>query len=123
MTRAAPSSHWGRASPKLRGLEFWLWKVKRVYLVGDAVPHLLGAAPVPMYEAHLFHPTGIRPWTSKRVQTWDITAPQLLYTLEEKAEQALGQKARRAGRGAPSSADHERAQTGKLLGNMARSLA
>ena len=44
MTRPALSSHWSKASPKLRQLDFWVWRVVKVYQPGEDLPGMGKAA-------------------------------------------------------------------------------
>jgi hypothetical protein len=58
-TRPAASSKWAESGGHvLKELEFWVWRVTRVFKAGDHVPGWRRVADGFVYEAHLFQPQG-----------------------------------------------------------------
>ena len=84
ITRPAPSSHWAKASPKLRSLDFWLWQVWKVYPPGSTVPGYLDEQNSWTYESHLFHPYDASGERGRWKKTWERAGPKFMRTDEEK---------------------------------------
>ena len=90
VSRAAPSSRVGRASPKLRNLAYWVWKILRAYDPGAALPpnsNHWHSGQIASYEAHLHAPAKGRSWKNQVVRpVWDVQSEmQYLLTPAEKA--------------------------------------
>ena len=84
ISRPALSSHWAKSSPKLKQLDFWLWRVVRVYRPGEALPGMSKPAGEFTYLAHLFHTKNNLDTEGPWEQTWDVVGPQYMRTDDEK---------------------------------------
>jgi len=88
ISRPAVSSHWAKSSPKLKQLDFWLWRVVKVYQPGELLPGLGKSAAEFTYQAHLFHTTKGLDVYGAWEQTWDVVGPQLMRTDDEKKKRS-----------------------------------
>lgn len=108
VTRAAHSSRVGKASPKLRSLTYWVWKILRVYDPGAALPpnsmHWV-AGHGASYEAHLHAPAKGRSWKNQCVRpVWDVQSEiQYLLTPAEKTAKRAASQGSAANTSQPSS--------------------
>ena len=84
ITRPAPSSHWAKASPRLRSLDFWLWQVRKAYPPGSTVPGYTDQQTSWTYEGHLYHPYDNTNERGRWKKTWERAGPKFMRTDEEK---------------------------------------
>ncbi len=89
VTRAAPSSHWGLSSKKIKDLPFWTWRVTKVHPKGKVLPGHTKPCADFTYEAHLFRPAkGV---TGKWEPVFEAVGLQYLRTDVEKVKHKLKQ--------------------------------
>ena len=84
LTRTASSSHWAKASAKLRELDYWMWHIVKLFEPGESLPGFTKTEVVHTCEAHLYQPVDKQGVQGRWDKVWSKFGPTFLRTGKEK---------------------------------------